>query len=429
MDTTPYWFDTAPIREFPKLERDLEVDVAVIGGGITGITAAYLLQQSGASVALLEREQFVSRDTGHTTAHLTYVTDVRLSELVRNFGENHAQAAWDAGLAAIQQIQENVKTEAIACELVSVPGYLHAPANAADADEIERLKRDAELAAQFGFDARFLDQVPYVKAPGVRFANQAKFHPRKYLAALLEIIAAKGAHVFAQSDVQEITDEPLSVNANGHSIRAKFVVIATHVPLQGVTGTVSAALFQTKLAPYSTYVVGAKIPRGSVPEASFWDTSDPYDYLRIDAHDDHDYAIYGGEDHKTGQGGDAGQHFAKLEKKLMELIPHAQIDHRWSGQVIETNDGLPFIGETAPRQFVATGFAGNGMTFGTLAAMMARDAFAGVQNPWRELFDVHRKKLHGGTWDYLRENKDYPFYFLKDRLARAEAESLESIRH
>jgi nitrite reductase/ring-hydroxylating ferredoxin subunit len=206
------------------------------------------------------------------------------------------------------------------------------------------------------------------------------------------------------------------------------VVIATHVPLQGVTGTLKAALFQSKLAAYTSYAIGAKAPPGLVPVASYWDTAEPYHYLRVDQRRTHDYVIFGGADHKTGQSADPAKHFADLERKLFGILPDAKIDHRWSGQVIETNDGLPFIGETAPRQFLATGFAGNGMTFGTLGAMMARDHILGRRNPWQDLFHVHRKKLRGGTWDYLKENKDYPYYYLKDRLITPEAKSLRAIK-
>jgi Rieske Fe-S protein len=188
-----------------------------------------------------------------------------------------------------------------------------------------------------------------------------------------------------------------------------------------------AALLQTKLALYSTYAIGARLPEGTVPEASFWDTADPYNYLRLDRRDACDYAILGGADHKTGQESDTERNYRALEQHLQRLFPHAIIDHRWSGQVIETPDGLPYIGETAPRQFIATGFAGNGMTFGTLAAIMARDAITGVKNPWRELFDPHRKKLRAVV-DYLRENKDYPFYLVRDRLRGAEDGGLAQLQ-
>jgi len=182
-------------------------------------------------------------------------------------------------------------------------------------------------------------------------------------------------------------------------------------------------LFQTKLALYTSYVVAGRIPKGQLPAASFWDNGEPYDYLRIDSKADHDYVIFGGEDHKTGQKADTEEPYGRLEERLRAYIPQVAIDHRWSGQVIETNDGLPFIGETGEGQFAATGFAGNGMTFGTLGAMMAVDKILKRQNPWEDLFDVHRKKILGGTWSYLMENKDFPFHLVRDWVAKGENES------
>src|SRR5262249_18459815 len=152
--------------------------------GITGVTAAYLLKKAGCSVALLERDLCARADTGHTSAHLTYVTDLRLNKLVSNFGRDHAQAAWDAGRAAIEQIQSIVHDEGLDCELRRVPGFLHAPIGQTNDDERKSLQRDAELAWELGFEARY-ESVPILNAPGVAFSNQAKFHPLKYLAGLL----------------------------------------------------------------------------------------------------------------------------------------------------------------------------------------------------------------------------------------------------
>lgn len=424
---TPYWADTATLPKFAALKEDLEVDVVVIGGGITGATAAYLLRKAGASVALLERGRFDSGETGHTTAHLTYVTDTRLHELVKTFGRDHAQAAWDAGRAAIQQISAIAEAEKIPCEFAWVPGYLHAPSSGGEEEEIAALREDARLANELGFDAQFMEEVPLLQKPGVVFADQAKFHPAKYLRGLLLALREQGCHVFENTEASSIEVDPPQVKANDCTLRGKFIVIATHVPLQGANNTVSAALFQTKLASYSTYAVGARIAAGLVPEASFWDTADPYFYLRVDHHRDHDYAILGGADHKTGQTPDPQAHYERVARRLRELFPQAEIDHRWSGQVVETNDGLPFIGEIVPHQFVATGFSGNGMTFGTLAALMACDVFTGRRNPWSALFDVHRKTVLGGTWDYLTENKDYPYYMAKQWLAEPVAQTLRGI--
>ncbi len=423
---TPYWFEKE-LPKFPRVAQSGKFDVVVVGGGITGITAAWLLKQSGQTVALIERDRFAQVDTGHTTAHLTYVTDLNLTTLVKNFGDDHARAVWDAGHAAMQQIAEIVSEQQIACEFRHVPGFLHASLES-EKDESKPLKEEAELARKLGFDATFLARVPFFERAGIRFSNQAKFHPRKYLAGLLEMLPGEGCQAFEHSEVTEFGDKPLSVTANGHALECDYVVIATHVPLMGNTGLASATLFQTKLAPYSSYVIGAKLPKDALPEALFYDTSDPYYYLRVERGPRNDYAIFGGADHKTGQVSNTDERFARLEATLLKHVPQAKLDRRWSGQVIETNDGLPYIGETAERQFVATGFAGNGMTFGTLSAMMARDASLRRKNPWQELFSVSRKKLRGGAWDYVKENLDYPYYMVKDRLTSAEGRSLQDVQ-
>ena len=183
----------------------------------------------------------------------------------------------------------------------------------------------------------------------------------------------------------------------------------------GKANIASATLLQTKLYLYTSYVLGGRVAKGAIPDALFWDTASPYHYLRLDPHRDYDYAIFGGEDHKTGQAADTEQCYRALERTLTQLIPAIDITHRWSGQVIETNDGLPFIGETASRQFAATGYAGNGMTFGTLGGMMARDAVLGRTIPGRSCSTSGRTKVSGGVWDYLKENVDYPYYMIRDR--------------
>src|SRR6266496_1906633 len=194
MKNVPVWIDTAPIRKFPKLERNIGVDVLVVGVGVTGITTAYLLKKAGSTVALVDRERVASIDTGHTTAHLTYVTDVQLQELARNFGNDHAQAAWDAGAAAIDEIERIIREEAIDCEFTRVPAYVHLCKKDYSPKEISSLKKEANLAAKLGFDAEYLKSVPYFNLPSVRFANQAKFHPRKYLRSLAVKLHGNGSH-------------------------------------------------------------------------------------------------------------------------------------------------------------------------------------------------------------------------------------------
>ena len=426
--TLPYWTDSASISTFQRLDADIDVDVVVVGAGITGLTTAYLLALSGKSVALLERDRCALVDTGHTTAHITMVTDRRLHTMERDFGRTHAQAVWDAGLAAIAQIDEIIREHEIDCGFEWVDGYLHSRDRQPAREQVAEFEADARLATELGFDATFVEEVPGVGSPGIRFDNQARFHPRRYLSGLAKAARDTGVRIFEHSEVEEFTDEPLRVTARGHSVRARDIVIATHNPLVGVSGIVSATAFQTKLALYTSYVVAGRVSHDTIPDALFWDTGDPYQYLRLDRHRDHDVVIFGGEDHKTGQVSDTNAPYARLERAITTRLPQIELTHRWSGQVIETPDGLPYIGRMADHQYAATGFGGNGMTFGTLAGMMMADAIAGRVNPWAELFDPGRMAVRRGLWDYIKENSDYPYYMLRDRFAGADGKSVRVVR-
>lgn len=427
-ETLPYWADSASIPRFKTIADDTDVDVVVVGAGITGLTTAYRLVKAGLSVGVLERGRCAEIDTGHTSAHLTMVTDERLSDLAQRFGKTHAQAIWDSGLAAIAEIETICRDEHIDCAFERVDGYLHAPNSGDDTKQRDKLRADAVVAEELGFDAAFLDDLPLVNRPGVRFEHQARFHPRKYLAGLARAIEASGGRIFEHSPGEEFATEPVRVKANGHWLSANDVVIATHNPLVGLSGIASATAFQTKLALYTSYVIAGRAPAESVPDALFWDTADPYSYLRLERHREYDLVIFGGQDHKTGQVTNTGDRYERLEHALVAMLPQISFTHRWSGQVIETPDGLPYIGQMADHQYAATGFGGNGMTFGTLSAMIISDAILGRRNPWSELFDPRRLAIGRGLWDYVKENADYPYYLIRDRFAGADGRSLRAVK-
>jgi glycine/D-amino acid oxidase-like deaminating enzyme/nitrite reductase/ring-hydroxylating ferredoxin subunit len=423
----PLWMEVS-LPQFPALAQDLKVDVAIVGAGLTGVTTAYLLSQQGLRVALLERNRIACADTGHTTSHLTYVTDERLHKLTHRLGKDAARMFWGAGASAISEIADIVRATQADCEFKWVTGYLHEPALLPDSRQHELLQQDTALAREFGFDAEFIEAAPYADGPAVRFPQQAKFHPRKYIKALLSAIQDAGGQIFEQSPFQDVADDSVTLEVNGRKVRCDHLVIATHNPRMGMKGPIAAALFQTKLTLYTSYVLGAELPANTLPEALFWDTNDPYEYLRVEVRDSHQYVIFGGGDVKTGQEQNTEAQFEKLEQRLRAVLPEARLRHRWMGQVVETDDGLPFIGENAPRQFIATGFSGNGFTLGTLSAMMIRDRLIQRANPWSDLLRVNRKPAHDGVWRYVRENLDYPYYLLRDRMARAERSTFEELQ-
>ncbi len=231
------------------------------------------------------------------------------------------------------------------------------------------------------------------------------------------------------AEVGHVVQDPLAIVVDGRTIACGDVIIATHVPLVGGSNLLSATLFQTKIYPYSSYVIGARLSDGDCQPGLYADTADPYSYLRVHKTAAGSYAIFGGADHKTGQETHTDARFARVEAALRTLLPGAMPERRWSGQVIETDDGLPFIGKTEDHQYVATGYAGNGLTFGTLAAMILHDAILGRSNPWSALFDPHRKASSlSAIATVVAENIDYPLYYVGDRLRRQKGETSAGVK-
>ncbi len=421
--TRSVWIDSYPGRPFPALLGDLSVDVAIVGGGITGITAALLLERAGLSVAVIEALEVGRANTGLTTAHLTAVLDSRWHTLIDKFGRDGARLAADAQRAAIDRIEALIREHELDCGFARVPGWLYSESSKDRAE----LERELEAATELGFECSFIDDVPlpFEVDCGLRFENQARFHPREYLMPLASLIPGRGSFVFENTRVLEIDDgEPCRVTTEGGVVTAKEVIVAAHVPVS------NRIFLHTKLAAYRSYVLGA-YTKEPIPDGLYWDTDDPYHYLRVHPFEDRPLLIAGGADHKVGQEGDARRAFAELTDYLRDRFGQVEIAHRWSGQIIETLDGLPYVGRNSlsDHVYVATGYSGNGMTNGTIAAMLISDLILDRQNPWAELFDATRIKPIASVRRFLAENVDFPAHLVGDRLKRPDARSFMEVPH
>jgi Rieske Fe-S protein len=230
--------------------------------------------------------------------------------------------------------------------------------------------------------------------------------------------------------VQEFNADPLVLTANGYAVSCDDVIVATHNPLMGLEGLTTATLFQTKLALYTSYVVAARVPKGSVPDALWWDTDDPYKYMRLEPGATHDLVIFGGEDHKTGQATDMGNRYRRLEKWMRERFPAAgKVDYEWSGQVLEPVDGLAYIGPNPLDKasvFIATGFSGTGMTYGTISGMLLTDLIQGRENAWAKTYDPSRVTV-GAAKEFVEENLNVAAQYA-DLVTGGEVESTGNIK-
>lgn len=417
--THSIWSSVSRRASFPQLqEKNLHVDVVIVGGGITGVTTAFLLKSSGKRVALLEAQSIGSGVTGKTAAHLTEAIDTRYSVLEKAFGAEGARLAAQSSRAAIEMVGELDARLSLRADFERLPGYLYSERDA----DVETLRRELEAARAAGLVVEFGSApLPFPVAGAICFRNQAQFNPITYLTGLAGHVVGNGSQVYEQSRVVSIhEDEPCRITLeHGVVLTAERVVLATNAPLNRL-------LLQTKVSSYRSYVVAGQ---SSEPlHGLFWDTDDPYHYVRSLRAGNRNYLVVGGEDHKTGQESNTHERFDKL-LGFATRFGLRNAEYRWSAQVVEPVDGLPLIGRNGSSDavFVATGFSGNGTTFGTVAAMILRDACLDQLNPYADLFHATRIKPLAALTTFVEENVDFPLHLVVDRVRKPDAGTLEEI--
>ena len=410
--TDSIWTATADVPLGQPLVSDDHASVCIVGAGIAGLTTAYLLMKEGRSVIVLDDGPIAGGESGRTTAHLSNALDDRYFELTRLHGAKGARIAAESHAAAIDKIEEIVVGEDIDCDFSRLNGYLFSPSGT----PAEYLELEYEAARQAGVFVEWADRAPLMPyfdtGRCLLFPNQGQFHPVKYMAALARAIERDGGRIYTRAHVDEIEGgHPAVVRVRGgHNVQANAVVVATNTPIN------DRVTIHTKQAPYRTYVIGALIEKGAVPKALYWDTDDPYHYVRLQPlSDKHDVLIVGGEDHKTGQAHDTDVRFERLEDWARQVFPRIDyLDYRWSGQIVEPVDGLAFIGRNPggpDNVYIVTGDSGQGMTHGTIAGMLITDLIQGRDTEWAKVYDPSRKTLRA-IGEYTRENLNVAWQYL-----------------
>ncbi|HKI02546.1 MAG TPA: FAD-binding oxidoreductase, partial [Thermoanaerobaculia bacterium] len=399
------WWDTVEMPEYPALDGDLRVDVAIVGAGITGLTAARLLVREGKRVAVLEQRRVGSGTTGGTTAHVTQVPDLRYRDLRSKFGVDDLRIVVDSSRAALELIASLVEDDSIACDFVRIPAYLYTESP----DEVSRLEEEVEAAHEAGMPASLVRglPLPFPVAAAVRYEDQARFHPLSYLAALARTVHANGGRIYEETRVVSVdSGEPCRVETEHGTVTADAVLFATHTPA-------GFSLLHAELEPLRSYVLAARLRGAAPPDGLFFDTADPYNYTRRQG----GLLIVGGKDHKTGEG-DPEESYRGLEEYVRQRWDVESIDYRWSAQFYDPPDGLPMIGRalTSGHVFVATGYSGTGMVFGTLGGMLLSDFALGRENPWAEVYRPSRIKPLAAGPQVVKLNLEVAATFVKDRV-------------
>jgi len=419
------WMSTKVMEDAPSLSRSESTEIVIVGSGIAGMSVAYELVKAGKDVVILDRGPIGKGMTSRTTAHLTAECDDGFHEMIGRRGEELARSWYESQAASIDRIETNQRELHIDCDFRRLEGYLFQ----APETEPEMLDREYEATKKVGMPVFQEKGVPFggqAATPTLRYPNQATFHPLKYLAGIAAAIRKAGGRFYAETTVERVEEDANGVQVTttaGHVIGAKQAVVATNSPIN------DRYAIHTKQAPYRTYAMAFSIAHDRLPDGLYWDTFDPYHYVRLQPGGGSDILIVGGEDHKTGEADDAERRFTRLEAWIRSLLPDLGRElHRWSGQIQDTIDFAGFIGRNpgSKRSYVVTGDSGQGMTHGSVAGILISDLILKGDSPWIAVYDPSRKPLKAaGT--YLRENVSVAKNFA-EYVAPGDISSLDELR-
>ena len=407
----PLWLEHAD-TDYPPLTSSAAVDVAVVGAGITGVTAALLLAQAGKSVALIETNRVGYGATGYTTAKLTVGHSLVYRDLISSFDEETARRYARSNAEALELVAELVATHRIDCDFERASNYVYAESSSS----VSHLKAEVHAARRAGVAAELTTEtdLPYAVAGAVRVDDQAQFHPWRYLAALTRLVAESGGEVHELTRATGIrSGDPCVVETTGGEVRAAHVVVATQLPF------LDRGLFFAKAHPMKSYAIAAEVDEGAAPRGMYISSDGPTRSIRsAPAGEGRRMLIVGGEGHKPGTAS-ARASYGNLERFMQERFGVAEATYRWSTHDYSPVDKLPYIGRVRrgdDRVLIATGYAKWGMTKGTLAAAILRDRILGRENEYADLYDAQRVNPKQSAAAFAKENGRVAGYFFRDRV-------------
>lgn len=402
------WLETTESTDFPELEEAVSTDVAVVGGGIAGLTVAYMLDRKGYKVTVVESRRVVEGVTGHTTAKLTSLHGLKYRYLISAFGEEKAEIYAESNQEAIEEVERITQEEDIDCGFTRAPAYTFTR----EKERRSQVHEEVLCAKKLGLPATFEDSIPlpFEIEAAVKFENQAYFHPRKYLLGLIDSFSYQ-VDIFEGTSALGI--EGTTVKTDKGELNADKVVVTSHFPFE------DSAFYFAREFPHHSYLVAAEVE--NAPEVMVYGIeSEPFrSYRPGDG-----LALVGGQGHKTGQGGDTESRYEKLSESMGKIFDPGPVKYIWSTQDYTTMDRVPYIGNKSPMSedvYIATGFGGWGMTNGTVAGILLADRIDGTGNEWSKLYSPNRLPPRNAVSRFFRENADNVKVLLSDWLRGRES--------
>jgi glycine/D-amino acid oxidase-like deaminating enzyme/nitrite reductase/ring-hydroxylating ferredoxin subunit len=406
-----FWIDSTPTSTFSPFVDNLTVDVAIVGAGIAGVTAATLLKRAGKTVAVIESKQVATGVSGHTTAKITSLHKLIYADLIDQLGEDKARLYAESNQAAIERMAQLIQEEQIDCDFSRQSAYTFADSP----EHLGQIEAEVEAATQLGLPVSLVQEtsLPFPISGAVKLDNQAQFHVRKYLLHLAQNIPGNGSYLFDNTRVETVDeDSPCQVKTTKGVLKAKDVIVTTNLPI------LDQGLFFAKSYPKRSYIVAASIDPAKAPDGMFISVGEHYRSLRTTPYKDGVLLMIGGESHKTGTVTQTEDRYLRLEDYGRTHFGIDTFEYRWSTQDMVSFDNLPYIGRLTPANnhiYVATGFSLWGMTKSTLSAMILSDLILGRSNLWADLYDATRPTPFLSETS-IQENLDVGKHWIGDRL-------------
>lgn len=384
-----FWLDEIATKEYPKLEKFEETDIVIVGGGITGITIAYLLSKENKKVILIEKEKIRGYVTEVSTGFLTEIIDTKYYHLIKSLGEKKARLISDSHKYAINKIEEIIKNENISCDFRRVSNYLFAT----NKKEKITLNKEIKYFNLLGIESEYLedDELRFKNIGYIKIKNQATFHPIKYVLSLCEKAEKNGVRIFENTNAENFyknSDGSYTLISNNKEIKTKNIIFATYNPFKE-----PLSLFFKK-AKYVSYVAEYENKKDSFPDGLYEDSQNPYHYFRVINENEKCRIIFGGEDHRADiKINSIEKNYFLLDKHAKEILGNKITGKRkWAGSILESIDGLSFIGKLKNENlFYAFAFSGNGLTYSVIAGQIIKDKILSKKNIYEEIYNISRR--------------------------------------
>ncbi|RXJ02034.1 FAD-dependent oxidoreductase [Anaerobacillus alkaliphilus] len=410
----PYWRKNMQFPSFPSLEEDITTDVTIVGGGISGITAGYLLSLSGVKVTIIEAGSILNGTTGHTTAKVTAQHGIIYDEFINHFGEEKAKLYYSASDSARAFVKETVQELNIDCDFEEHDAYIYTNSE----KELSKLEKEAKAYEKLGIPGNLVDSMPLTKLPMIKalvMKGQAQFHPLKYLLPLTESIAKHGGQIYENTTAVKIEEgnKPRVLTRNGKTITSNQVICCSHYPFHDTAGFYFARMYQEK-----SYIVAVKSDE-PYPGGMYISAETPTRSIRTTPVGNDNLLLLSGEGHKTGHDINTMKHYEALATFGKEVLGVTDIQYRWSAQDIYTLDKMPYIGHYTSGSdniYLATGYRKWGMTNGTVAGMILSDLITKGSNPYADLFSPSRFHADPDIKKFVEHNADVAYQLVKGKI-------------